>query len=108
MSILQRLQVWFTRHCDGEWEHHSGISIQSCDNPGWWIKVNLAGTPLVHVPFSQIDENVDEHRFPRGPQWFCCHVNDGIWNGAGDENSLERILATFLDWAENGTNNDRP
>ena len=51
MSALARLQRWYAARCDGTWEHQHGISITSCDNPGWWVKIALAGTPLRGVAF---------------------------------------------------------
>ena len=46
MNTLQRLQAWYAEQCDGKWENDQGVSIQSCDNPGWWIKIDLQGTRL--------------------------------------------------------------
>jgi hypothetical protein len=49
MNSLQWLQQWYYAHCDDTWEHQHGITIQSLDNPGWLIKIDLAGTPLSGV-----------------------------------------------------------
>lgn len=100
MTTLEHLQTWYIAHCDGDRENHHGISIESCDNPGWWVKIDLTGTSLAKHTFRPINENVDEARFQTGPRWFCCHQENGVWNGAGDETTLERILTTFLEWAE--------
>jgi hypothetical protein len=39
---------WFARsyeaQCNGDWEHGFGASIDTLDNPGWLLKVDLAGT----------------------------------------------------------------
>jgi hypothetical protein len=58
MSTLAQLQTWYSHQCNGEWEHSSGVIIQSCDNPGWWVKINLIGTPLQTQPFTEIAEGV--------------------------------------------------
>jgi hypothetical protein len=100
MSIFARLQTWYSRQCNGIWEHASGISISTCDNPGWWVKVNLLGTPLQSFAFSEVSEGVDARRFALGSSWLNCRIESGTWHGAGDETKLERILETFLDWAE--------
>ena len=100
MSTLSRLQDWYSRQCDGDWEHSLGVVIESCDNPGWWVKVNLKGTKLQQCSFTEIAENVDEARFAQGPQWLSCRVDENIWHGAGDENKLGRIFDLFLSWAE--------
>jgi hypothetical protein len=82
--------------------HSAGIGIQSCDNPGWWVKVNLLGTSLAGREFPEVADGIDAERFPLGSRWLCCRVEDGIWHGAGDETKLERILETFLAWALQG------
>ena len=100
MSTLARLEAWFTRLCDGAWEHSWGVHIESCDNPGWWVKINLQNTPLQARAFTEIAESVDAERFALGPRWLSCHVEGDTWHGAGDETKLERILEVFLAWAE--------
>jgi hypothetical protein len=100
MSTLARIQAWYTRQCNGTWEESLGVRIESCDNPGWWVRVNLAGTPLQGRAFQEIAEGVDSQRFQLGPRWFSCHVEGDTWHGAGDETKLQRILEVFLAWAE--------
>ena len=102
MSTLQRLQSWYTAQCNDEWEHYHGLTIESCDNPGWWVKIDLTGTALNGMPFTTIAENVDSHGFQLGNRWILCHLNGPIWEGTGDESRLEQILELFLDWAEKG------
>ena len=99
MSTLMRLQSWYARNCDGMWEHSSGILIESCDNPGWWVKIDL-GTPLHSRPFTELAEGIDSQRFPLGSRWLSCRIEGNTWHGAGDETQLERILEIFLSWAE--------
>lgn len=100
MNTLARLQVWYSRQCNGEWEHSSGISIQSCDNPGWWVRINLAGTPLEKRVFTEVAEGVDAGRFALGEHWLSCRTENDTWHGAGDKSKLKRILEIFLAWAE--------
>src|SRR5947209_2296428 len=99
MDLLQSLQQWFAAHCDGDWENYYGLHIESCDNPGWWVKVDLTGTELHSRPFPEIAENVDAQRFQQGERWLNCYVENGVWHGAGDETKLATILETFLSWA---------
>ncbi len=102
MNTLARLQAWYALQCDGDWEHSFGVSIQSCDNPGWWVKINLAGTTLQTRSFAEVMEGVDDKRFPLGPDWLCCYTADDTWHGAGDATRLEQILEIFLAWAGSG------
>jgi len=100
LSALMRLQTWYQQQCDGVWEHASGVLIQSCDNPGWWVKVNLRGTSLQGRPFAEVAEGVNAQRSPLRTRWVCCHIDGDTWNGAGDETKLENIIEVFLAWAE--------
>lgn len=100
MNTLARLQTWYSRQCNDEWEHSFGVNIRSCDNPGWWVKINLIGTPLQTQAFAEIAEGVDAQRFALGSHWLSCHTENGTWHGAGDETKLEQILEVFLAWAE--------
>src|SRR3954469_18783567 len=45
-DVLDQLQRWYAQHCNGEWEHSYGISIQTLDNPGWRVKIDLHQTDL--------------------------------------------------------------
>jgi hypothetical protein len=76
------------------------VSIESCDNPGWWVKIRLKGTPLENAAFEPVSENINPKGFPAGSRWLDCRISDGRWSGAGDETKLERILEIFLSWAE--------
>src|SRR5437868_6088370 len=95
-DVLEALQRWYAGRCDGEWEHRYGINIQSCDNPGWWVKIELEGTGLKTRPFDRIAENVDAAGFQQSDRWLHCRVQDGVWDGSGDETKLGVILKTFL------------
>jgi hypothetical protein len=100
MNTIQRLQAWYKRQCNGVWEHSSGIHIESCDNPGWWVKIDLSGTSLLDRTYTEVSDGVDGRRFPLGSQWMSCRVEGSTWHGAGDETKLESILEEFLRWAE--------
>ena len=99
MSVLDELSAWHAAQCDGEWEHDHGISVQSCDNPGWWVKIDVRQTPLAGRAFAPMQEGVDAEGFQTGPRWISCRIKDEIWHGAGDESRLEEILSCFLAWS---------
>ena len=39
-----QLEEWYASRCDGLWKHRYGISIETLDNPGWRVKIDLHGT----------------------------------------------------------------
>ena len=98
-QVLRDLQHWFAAHCNGGREHHHGISIQTTDNPGWWIRIGLQDTELAGESFTTVAENVDPNGHPLGPNWLMCRLQNGQWHGAGDETRLAQLIAIFLDWA---------
>jgi hypothetical protein len=114
MNEIDKLQEWYRSRCDGEWEEQHGITITSCDNPGWWVKIDLAGTPLETKPFETVAQNVspqqiqriaagiEPDRCDRGPDWLLCEVEGNVFSGAGDPGKLRTIVETFLNWAEGG------
>ena len=44
MDSLTRLQSWYAARSDGEWEHEFGARIETIDNPGWSVTIDLQGT----------------------------------------------------------------
>jgi hypothetical protein len=60
MNELQRLQDWYRAQCNEDGEHSFGVTIDTLDNPGWIIKIDLAETTLdgkFFEPVSRGDSN---------------------------------------------------
>ena len=98
MTTLDTLAAWLQQQCNGEWEHAFGISIQSTDNPGWWVTIDLRGTPLEHKTFAPVVRGEFSGGDPR-PPWLHCRVKETVFHGAGDLGQLDEILTIFLAWA---------
>lgn len=94
MSVLNDIQKWYASNCDGEWEHSFGVVIDTLDNPGWSVTVDLVDTNLEGKNFEIIQHELSEER------WVHCSVSENKFRGAGDETKLEEILKIFLDWAK--------
>ena len=90
---IRELSAWYESQCDGDWEHQSGITIESLDNPGWRVRINLDGTPLERVAFTELS-NLEPER-----DWIRCWVADNAFNGAGGPQKLGEIIEVFLEWA---------
>jgi hypothetical protein len=43
-SGLSLLEEWYGARCNGEWEHSWGVKIDTLDNPGWTISIDLNET----------------------------------------------------------------
>jgi len=96
MDTLLLLQAWYSRQCNGRWEHEWGIEIGTLDNPGWRVKIDLADTSLEELEINQlvIDNGKDD--------WMHCRKEGRQFYGHGDPSKLERILLFFLKEIENG------
>jgi hypothetical protein len=88
-NLLTRLQNWQLINCDGDWEHGYGVSIETLDNPGWRVKINLVDTCL---------ENLDyEKQFENGTfDWLFIKINEKVFEASGDTNKLTTILEIFF------------
>jgi hypothetical protein len=93
MRLLTQLQEWYESQCNDDWEHHFGVSIDTLDNPGWTVSIDLNHTDLEHRAFQAIES----HRSDQ--DWIKCWVENNKFNGVGGPKQLEEILSTFLRWA---------
>lgn len=80
--------------CNGDWEHSYGIAIETLDNPGWMVSIEIQDTPLSGSPFEPI------RRDRSANVWIQCEVADGAWRGSCSVGRLSELLELFLDWAE--------
>lgn len=94
MDIIKWIQDWYKGQCDGCWEHMYGVKIDNIDNPGWIVKIDLFETELEEKQFDKIQHNNGDD------DWLLCFVKDGIFDGSGDVDKLEKILHIFKNWVE--------
>lgn len=93
MNTLQELERWYRAQCDGDWEHSYGIKIDTLDNPGWSVSIDLVDTSLAEQSFTEVQ------RLQHETEWIHCRIRDGKWEGYGGPFILEEILQIFLAWA---------
>lgn len=96
METLHRLQQWYHHHCNGDWEHQSGIKIDTLDNPGWSITINLEDTEFENQVFESISIDRSEE------DWIVCRLNEKakIFEGFGGPFNLIELLSIVLNWAD--------
>lgn len=95
-STIGLIQSWYAKQCNGEWEHQYGIKIDTLDNPGWSVEIDLAGTSLADLEISDAQEVRSDD------DWLSYSVSDGKFRGFGGPESLEGIIEKFLLLAKNG------
>jgi Immunity protein 53 len=44
LDNISWLEDWYETQCDGDWEHQHGLKIDTLDNPGWQVQIDLDGT----------------------------------------------------------------
>lgn len=86
---------WYESQCDGEWEHGFGPSINTIDNPGWRLKIDLAGTGWDGRTLERIN-----HNYEHETQWWTCWVEDNHFHGAGGPLQLGVMIDAFKSWTE--------
>ncbi|HTQ15149.1 MAG TPA: immunity 53 family protein [Rhizomicrobium sp.] len=92
MDELAWLMDWYASECNGDWEHQYGVAIETLDNPGWSIRIDLAETALTDRAFAIVSQDGDA-------SWWHCSIRDGIWTGACGPRDLPRVLSLFREWA---------
>ncbi len=100
-DALVRLQDWYLAQCNGGWEHTYGVFLNSVDNPGWHLRVQLSGTDLMHRDFKKVRIQRDDER-----DWLVCEVAEHEFVGYCGPKNLTEMLEAFLAWAESTAQGD--
>jgi hypothetical protein len=98
------LQEWYTQQCNDSWEHEYGVKIETLDNPGWLVTVDLAGTAMQGVDMEEVHHGETNHIGIHGKQdWLNCKRESDRFVGAGGPTSLLQICDAFRLWVERST-----
>ena len=100
MTTLKRLEAWYAAQCDGDWEHSFGVQVDTLDNPGWTVDIDLEGTALADAPFEEVAYGVGDDAAPSEDDWMVCKVQEKRFVGVGGPHKLDEIFETFLNWAD--------
>jgi hypothetical protein len=99
---LTWLMDWYLSQCDEDWEDHYGVKIDTMDNPGWSLIVDLNDTSLEGKTFIPVYENVTDENPIQGlwgdVSWLACKVDDTKFKGYGGPRDLGRIIGIFRQW----------
>ena len=91
---ITELQSWFVAQTDGDWEHDHGITIETLDNPGWSLRIELADTDLADRP-------LDRHELHRTQtDWLVVWRDPTTFQAACGPLNLAETISRFLDWAD--------
>ena len=98
-DVLRRLQEWYSANCNGDWEHTYGLTIETLDNPGWALTVDLEDTYLMDAPFETVRIQRDQEE-----NWILCRKDEFKYKGDGGPKNLGEIVQVFLNWAHANKN----
>jgi hypothetical protein len=90
---LAAIEAWYAAQCDGDWEHSYGLSIETLDNPGWRVRIDLHGTACADRVFDRRETQRDEN------DWLSCWVESGSFHASCGPRNLAEALGVFLVWA---------
>ncbi|WP_018352192.1 immunity 53 family protein [Longispora albida] len=91
--VFDWLQAWYLSQCDGDWEHSWGVTIDTLDNPGWTVKINLQETDLAGREFPRLQTTRSEH------DWVMVWTSQEVFQIACGPGNLSEALALFREWA---------
>jgi hypothetical protein len=92
--MIDWLQQWYSSYCDGDWEHSYGIVLNTVDNPGWSLKIDLTDTELDDISLETVTmENSDS-------DWLYYWIADNTFRAAGDPSKLEQMILVFKELVE--------
>lgn len=90
----QWIEEWYLENQAEEWGGTTSVKIETIDNPGWSVKINLQETNLENKSFNDFFDDKSED------DWILCEVKEGFFHGVGDAKKLSTILNIFKEWAE--------
>jgi hypothetical protein len=90
MNPLERLQAWVSRQCDGDWEHGAGFRLETLDNPGWMLTVDLSATKYGSIGPLRMTEQRSEI------DWIQLELTNETFVACGGIANLTEIVERFL------------
>ena len=95
LESISKINAWYASNCDGDWEHQYGISIQTLDNPGWLVEIDLFNTVKENKKF-------DAQKFNEvgNTEWFDIKVVDKKLVGACSVSQFSTLLHICAKWLQ--------
>ena len=94
--MLEWLEKWYKSQCNNEWEHNFGIKIETIDNPGWTLSIDLEDTEhnLNMVNWSQFGD------FDK--RWVGFKIEKNVYYASSDPENLNTLIYIFKEFIEKG------
>lgn len=89
-DVIALLQEWYAAQCNGDWEHSYGVKIDTLDNPGWILKVDLRETEWEDLSVSLVRTFVADNN------WMQYEVAGSCFTACGDVGKLVSMIEQFI------------
>lgn len=91
---MARLDKWYSDQCDEDWEHSYGVTIDTLDNPGWDLSIDIIGTEIENIEIETFKSGDDYEK-----DWIAYKVDGGKFQGSCGAGRLDELLNIFLKYA---------
>lgn len=88
---------WYSNNCDGDWEHQNGVVIETIDNPGWNIIINIKSNlgKIEDIPWIHYEVDVND--------WMGYKIENKRFEASGDASKLNLLIGLFREFIEIGS-----
>lgn len=93
-GAIKWLEEWYLSNCNNDWEHSYGITIETTDNPGWHVKINLKDTPFENGKRDYVLTKINEN------DWLGFKIENAEFVAVGDPSKLSKLLELFREFVE--------
>ena len=100
---LSWLSQWYLAQCNSDWEHSYGVKIDTLDNPGWSLKIDLIDTPLQGQAFERVEHGEhsgDLEEWQNSGSWWIARVEGTAFEVSCGPLDLLAAVGVFRRWAE--------
>ena len=91
-EAISLLEIRYAARCNGDWEHQWGVKIDSLDNPGWTLDIDLNQTKAEN-------RQLERTRIERTQNdWIIYHVEKKKFKAAMGPTNLSEAIKIFCQW----------
>ena len=91
---VSALERWYSRQCNGEWERSYGVKVNTLDNPGWRVEIDLRETKKQDASLQTVKvERADD-------DWIHYWIEKRRFQIACGPENLSEAIDLFVQWFE--------
>jgi hypothetical protein len=100
---LSWLSQWYLSQCNSDWEHSYGVKIDTLDNPGWSLRIDLTETRLEGRAFESVahgEPRNDLKEWRRTGSWWIAAINGNAFEAVCGPLDLSNVIGIFRLWVD--------